>query len=199
VRLLASSAVLTFAAYVFVRFDQGHGWGYRYFHSAWGVVPILAGCAMADRRETEDRLIPFAGATAILSLLFLIPLQMSQIERFISQHLAQLGAPKRPGNNVFLIHPLGGFYVADMIQFDPLLRNKDLLLVSHGALLDTELMQRNWPRAVKISADRTADQWYLGSEDRRQAIPGREGERQFVISQIPHKGLFSTPPNAADR
>jgi hypothetical protein len=185
VRLLASSAILTFAAYLFVRFDQGHGWGYRYFHSAWGVVPILAGCAMADRPQVNARLISFAGATAILSVLFLIPLQAGQIERFISQHLAQLAPASRPGNNVYFIHPLGGFYVADMIQFDPLLRNKDLLLVSHGALLDMQLMQRNWPGAVKVSGGRTADQWYLGSEDRRQAIPGSKDERQFVISQIP--------------
>ena len=51
VRLLVQSAVLTFAGYLFVRFDQGHGWGYRYFHSAWGVIPILAGCAMTPRRS----------------------------------------------------------------------------------------------------------------------------------------------------
>ncbi|MEO7206141.1 MAG: hypothetical protein ABI145_05000, partial [Steroidobacteraceae bacterium] len=88
VRLLVSSAILTFVAYLFVRFDQGHGWGYRYFHSAWGVVPILAGCAMADRPQIEGRLISFAGASAILSLLLLIPFQMRQIDQFIAQHLA---------------------------------------------------------------------------------------------------------------
>ncbi len=185
VHLLTLSAVLTFVAYLFVRFDQGHGWGYRYFHSAWGVVPILAGCAMADRQEINHRLVSFAGATAILSLLFLIPFQLRQIDQFITQHLAQLPQPKRPGNNVYFIHPLGGYYLADMIQIDPLLRNKDLLLVSHGSALDTQLIQRNWPSAVKISSNRAADQWYLGSADRRLAIPGRKDERQFVISQIP--------------
>ena len=80
-----------------------------------------------------------------MSLLLLIPFQMSQIDRFIAQHLAQLAPPKRPGNNIYFIHPLGGFYVADMIQFDPLLRSQDLLLVSHGAALDAQLIQRNWP------------------------------------------------------
>jgi hypothetical protein len=185
VRLLAFSAILTFAAYFFVRFDQGHGWGYRYFHSAWGVVPILAGCAMADRPPASDRLIPFAGASAILSLLLLIPFQMRQIDQFVTQHLAQLAPPRRPGNNIYFIHPLGGSYVADMIQFDPLLRSEDLLLVSHGPALDEQLIQRNWPGAVKVSSNRAADQWYLGTEDRRQAIAEGEGERQFVIEQIP--------------
>jgi hypothetical protein len=185
VRLLASSAALTFVAYLFVRFDQGHGWGYRYFHSAWGVVPILAGCAMADRPQIEGRLISFAGASAILSLLLLIPFQMRQIDQFIAQHLAQLAPPRRPGNNVYFIHPLGGSYLADMIQFDPLLRTQDLLLVSHGAVLDMQMIQRNWPGAVKVSGGPVADQWYLGAEDLRRLIPGSNSERQFVVAHIP--------------
>jgi hypothetical protein len=184
-RLLASSAILTFVGYLFVKFDQGHGWGYRYFHSAWGVIPILAGCALADRIQVNARLSSFAGATAILSLLFLVPFQMSQVEQFISEHLAQLAPPKRPGNNVYFIHPLGGFYLADMIQFDPLLRNQDLLLVSHGAALDTQLIRQNWPGAIKVSDGRAAEQWYLGSLDQRQSIPGRNKDTQFVIVHVP--------------
>ena len=185
VRLLVFSSILTFAAYIFVRFDQGHGWGYRYFHSAWGAVPILAGCAMAGRTPTNHRLASFAGVNAILSLLFLIPFQMNQIDQFITQHLAQLGPPKRPGNNIYFVHPLSGSYLADMIRFDPLLRNQDLFLVSHGSVLDGQMIQENWPEAGKVSGNRAADQWYLGAEDRRHAIPGKD-ETQFVIAHVPH-------------
>ena len=185
VRLLASSAAVTFLGYLFVRFDQGHGWGYRYFHSAWGVIPILAGCAMTERLATNSKLVPFAGAAAILSLLIIVPFQLNQIERFITAHLAQLGPPRRPGNNVYFVHPLGGFYVADMVQFDPFLRDQDLLLVSHGAELDEQLVRQNWPHALKISTTRAADQWYLGPEDNRISTPNRAGQRQFVITHIP--------------
>jgi hypothetical protein len=186
VRLLASSAILTFVGYLFVSFDQGHGWGFRYFHSAWGVIPILAGCAMADRSESDPKLVSFAGATAILSLLIIVPVQLSQIEGFVSQHLAQLDPPKRPGNNIYFVHPLGGFYMADMVQFDPLLRTRDLLLVSHGAELDDRLVRENWPNAVKIVGGPAAEQWYLGQEDVRQPIPGSERRKQFVFTRIPH-------------
>jgi hypothetical protein len=185
VRLLACSATLTFVAYMFVRFDQGHGWGYRYFHSAWGVVPILAGCAIARRAPLDPRIVSFAGASAILSLLLLMPFQISQIEGFIAEHLAQLPKAKGPGNNVYFVHPLAGFYVADMIQFDPQLRDRDLLLVSHGTALDGELVQQNWPHAVKIASTRVADQWYLGPEDQRIRMPGGSASRQFVIADIP--------------
>jgi hypothetical protein len=182
-RLLMQSAILTFAGYLFVRFDQGHGWGYRYFHSAWGAIPILAGCAMArkpvDGREAEPRLIAFAGAAAVLNLLVVMPFQMQQINEFITQHLAQLPAPARPGNNVYFIRPRGGFYVADMVQFDPSLRQHDLLLVSHGAESDAQLMRLNWPDAVQIAGNGAAGQWYLGPHERRQ----------FDI----------IPPSAADR
>jgi hypothetical protein len=184
VRLLAQSAVLTFAGYLFVRFDQGHGWGYRYFHSAWGVIPILAGCAMTGRSDAQHRLVSFAGAAAILNLVVVMPFQMHQISDFISQHLAQLPPPQRPGNNVYFIHPRGGFYVADMIQFDPLLRDRDLKLVSHGTELDGEFIRQNWPGAVKVVSGRAADQWYLGPGDQRLPIPGRENEKHFVFTSV---------------
>jgi hypothetical protein len=192
VRLLTQSAVLTFAGYLFVRFDQGHGWGYRYFQSAWGAVPILAACAMTDRSAAGGRLVSFAGAAAVLNLLVVMPFQMHQINAFIGQHLAQLPPPQRPGNNVYFIHPRGGFYVADMVQFDPLLRDRDLKLVSHGAQLDAELIRQNWPAAVKVATTRAADQWYLGPQDQRVPIIGRAAERHFAISA-------PNPPSAADR
>lgn len=192
VRLLAQSAMLTFAAYLFVRFDQGHGWGYRYFHSAWGAVPILAGCAMkgmaGDESEANLRLVSFAGAAAVLNLLIVMPFQLHQIDDIIAQHLAQLPAPRRPGNNVYFIHPRGGFYVADMVQIDPLLREPDLLLVSRGVDLDTQLIRRNWPGAVKIASERAADQWYLGPQDQR--VPGRNGQPHFEFASGP------IPPSA---
>jgi hypothetical protein len=182
VRLLAQSALLTFVAYLFVRFDQGHGWGYRYFQSAWGAIPILAGCAMTDRSDASRRLVSFAGAAAMLNLIVVMPFQMVQISNFISQHLAQLPPPQRPGNNVYFIHPRGGFYVADMVQTDPLLRQRDLLLASHGAELDAQLIRRNWPGAVKLASRPGADQWYLGPLDQRTPMPDNSGQLHFAFA-----------------
>jgi hypothetical protein len=198
VRLLAQSAILTFTAYIFVRFDQGHGWGYRYFHSAWGAIPILAGVAMSvapegPSQQHGSRLESFAGAAAILSFLILLPLQLYQIHQFISSHLAQLSPEHRPGNNIYFIHPRGGFYVADMVQIDPELRDRDLKLVSRGPIIDTQLVKRNWPSAVKFAGTAAADQWYLGPEDERAPIPGAPGQRHWVFTQIP------SLPSAAGR
>ncbi len=139
VRLLTQSAVITFIGYLFVIYDQGHGWGYRYFHSAWGVVPILAGCAMTERSKSNGRLTAFAGAAAMLNLFLVVPYQMMQIESVIARHSAQLPKPRRPGNNVYFIRDSGGFYTGDLVQMDPMLRETDLLLFSRGPELDAEL------------------------------------------------------------
>jgi hypothetical protein len=137
------------------------------------------------------RLVSFAGAAALLNLLIVMPFQMHQIDEIIAEHLAQLPAPRRPGNNVYFIHPRGGFYMADMVQIDPLLREPDLLLVSRGLGLDTQLIRRNWPGAVKVASERAADQWYLGPRDQR--VPDRNGQPHFEFAPGP------IPPNAAER
>jgi hypothetical protein len=182
VRLLAASAVLTFVAYVFVIFEQGHGWGYRYFHSAWGVVPILAGCAMTGRSESNGRFAAFAGAAAVLNLLIVVPWQLMHIDTVITRHSAQIPKPQRPGNNVYFISADGGFYLADLVQVDPLLRAQDLLLFSRGPELDGELRRQNWPTAELVVRGFGVEEWNLGPRDQRRPSPYAPGIDSFVIA-----------------
>ena len=161
-RLLTLSAVSTFAGYLLINLDQGHGWGYRYFQPAWGIIPILAACALIGRSDTEHGLVTFAGASAILSLLILIPFQLMQIDHFITGHLAMLPPIKRPGGNVYFIDWRGGYYLGDMVQADPLLRSEDLYLATQGAQADEQLIARNWPSAVKCGAAPGVVQWCTG-------------------------------------
>lgn len=181
VRLLAQSAVLTFVGYVFVIFDQGHGWGYRYFHSAWGVIPILAACAMTARPVSTGRLTAFAGAVAILNLVLVLPYQLMQINDVITRHSAQLPKPHRPGNNVYFVR-LSGFYPADLVQSDPLLRSEDLVLFSRGHELDAELLRQNWPTAVLVDRGLSAEEWHLGTQEQRQVTQDLPGVTRFVFA-----------------
>jgi hypothetical protein len=92
IRLLAYSALSTAVAYFAIRFDQGHGWGYRYFHGAWGVLPVLA--ALGVQRLT-DRLGGGKGPAAVVmfvtlsGLVVLGALRSIQVEGFVSAHLLQ--------------------------------------------------------------------------------------------------------------
>jgi hypothetical protein len=184
VRLLMQSAVVTFVAYLFVIFDQGHGWGYRYFHSAWGVIPILAGCAMTGQPGSNGRLAAFAGAAALLSLLLIVPQQMMQIDSMITHHLAQLPKVTRPGNNVYFISVPGGFYSADLIQMDPFLRDEDLILFSRGPELDAELRRQNWPSASLVGRGFRVEEWNLGPEDQRRPPSDPPSSRHFDIAYV---------------
>jgi hypothetical protein len=184
VRLLTQSAMLTFIAYLFVIFDQGHGWGYRYFHSAWGVVPILAGCAMTARPESNGRLAAFAGAAAMLNLFLVVPYQMMQIESIIARHSAQLPKPRRPGNNVYFIRDSGGFYTGDLVQMDPMLREPDLLLFSRGPELDAELRRQNWPAAVLVERKNGIEEWSIGPRGVAEESTG-SGPFVFAYSDRP--------------
>ena len=186
VRLLAWSALATFLGYFFVVFDQGHGWGNRYFHSAWGVLPILAAAALAGGASPErERLTAFAGAAAVLSLLLLVPYQLYEIDHFIGRHLAQIPAPKRPGNDVFFVNPAGGFYVGDMIQNDPELRDPDLRMFSYGPRRDAALVRRLWPDAVEVDWGPYGEEWNLGPVDRRVRIPGARSRRFVFPPKLP--------------
>jgi hypothetical protein len=184
VRLLTQSAVLTFVGYLFVVVDQGHGWGYRYFHSAWGVVPILAGCAMTGRPETHSRLVSFAGAAGVLNLLLVIPFQMNQINEVIVRHAAQIYAPRRPGRNIYFVQ-WGGFYPLDLVQIDPTLRSKDLILASRGEQLDNELLRQNWPGAIKIGYSQWVKQWYVGPLGQQGSAANSGNDKPFNLKFVP--------------
>jgi hypothetical protein len=189
VRLLAWSASLTFAGYCFVRFDQGHGWGYRYFHSAAGCIPILTGVALArSEAVAAPRLIAFVGATAVLSLVVIVPLQLGQIDAVIANHLAQVPAPVGPGRNVYFLKPRGGFYLADMVQIDPLLRGRELILATRGAPLDVELIRQNWPDALKIASGAWGEQWTIAPSP-----PGGSAAKDLPFNRL----TFDNPQSRA--
>ena len=185
VRLLSLSALLTFCGYLFVTFDQGHGWGYRYFHSAWGVIPVLAGAAMA-KTKAQERLIVYAGTLALLSLILVVPLQMFQINQVISWQLAHLTVPLRPGNNIYFVKADSGFYMGDTVQIDPQLRDQDLILASRGVDLDSALILSNWPQARNmVSGAGGTGQWNLGPIDQRRSEPGSANYKHFVFDAVP--------------
>ncbi len=180
VRLMAQSALLTFVGYLFVRFDQGHGWGFRYFHSAWGVVPVLAACAVTQVDESRRRLVSFAASVSLLSVIVLVPYQAHQMQEFIAAHLRQLPPMKRPGNDVVFVRLDRGFYQADLIQIDPFLRDPDLLLVSHGGGADEKFVRDRWPESQRLDWDANAQLWYLGDADHRRFDP-TTGAPRFVL------------------
>jgi len=151
VRLLVVSAVLTFLAYFGVRYTQGHGWGYRYFHSAWGVLPILAAGALLKSRGPEaawrSDLVRFAVTAAVLSLVLGNTLRAVQVDRFIARRLSELPVAEAEGRVTCFVNTQYGYAAEDLLKNDPFLRNRVLYFISHGKSSDAQMVKDMHPRA----------------------------------------------------
>lgn len=150
VQLMFWSAVSTFLGYLFLMSDdQGHGWGDRYFHAAWGVLPILAYAWIVEiRRETPDRarmLLTRIGVGAIAYFLLAFPLRLWQVHNHMQEHLAQVPQSSKgvPGEIVLLNG--SGFYAVDLVQNDPWMRGSKHVLYSQGADKDEAMLRRYFP------------------------------------------------------
>ncbi|HRE16060.1 MAG TPA: hypothetical protein PLW86_03205, partial [Rhodocyclaceae bacterium] len=141
-RLLGLSALVTFFAFFFVRFDQGHGWGYRYFHSAWGVLPIFAALGAMKLVEREGTVVRAQLLVLTLfSLTALNALRLVQVNDFMIQHLAQF-PPRLEGGKRIVLHNGRGYYAYDLIQNDPWLRGNEIVLLYGDEAERKKLLER---------------------------------------------------------
>ena len=150
VQLMFWSAVSVFLGYLFLMpDDQGHGWGDRYFHAAWGVLPILAYAWIVEiRKENPDRagmLLARIGVGAVAYFLLAFPLRLWQVHNHMQEHLAQVPQSSKgiPGKIVLLNGH--GYYAVDLVQNDPWMRGPKHVLYSQGADKDEAMLRRYFP------------------------------------------------------
>lgn len=129
IRLLGASALATFFAYFLIRFDQGHGWGYRYFHPTWGALPVLAALGTAKLMSLPGEGVRWGRTLAVLALASLVAangLRFYQMGSFMSEHLAQ-SPPRASVGFELVMHNDRGYYGLDLIQNDPWLRGNSVV------------------------------------------------------------------------
>jgi hypothetical protein len=175
-RLLIASALTTLLGYVVVTFDQGHGWGYRYFHSAWIALPILAAGALrtfqdmpgADtpsaRREltalfTDAGSQQFVVACALLSLTAGVGFFALQMHEVVSMLTRQEPAYTATERTVVIIDPRPSFYGQDLVQNDPWLRGNVVRMITQGGAADADMMRTHFPGLHRIYVDRYGSVW----------------------------------------
>lgn len=153
--VMAASAALTFLGYFFIPFDQGHGWGYRYFHSAWGALPLLgaAGIVASNFSDPAEaaRVRHRMWLGAVLSISLLLPLRLYQVGDFIAEHLEQMPPPSTAAAQVVMLHGRG-YYAFDLVQNDPWLRDKRTVMLSDGEReAELRVLQRYLPGCSKVT------------------------------------------------
>jgi hypothetical protein len=165
--LLAASAVLTFAGYFFFTPDQGHGWGYRYFHSAWLALPLLAAGALAPRASGVERgtasddgaLTSFVVVASLLMLTVGVGLRAFQIDRYMREHLAQLPAYDGKELRIVLVSQRATSYGADLVQNDPFLRGNVIrMFIEEPAGVPAAVLALH-PEFHRVFVDRHGEVW----------------------------------------
>lgn len=173
IRLLAASAATTVLCYLFFPSDQDHGWGNRYFHAIWFVLPILGAAFLVPRGEQSERMPGLARLAAIMAVLSLTlgnGLRFYQVGHFMEQHLSQRPILSPHQREVCFLDVKRGFYKWDLVQNDPFLRGNRLYLISHGAEDDAALMARLFPGS-RIRGTYSGDTvWVLEQEKTAQEI-----------------------------
>jgi hypothetical protein len=174
-RLLTASALLTLFGYFFVPVDQGHGWGYRYFHSAWMALPLLATAAVFRPTRTAREAGPpaplfedtetegFVVACILLTLVFGVGLRTWQLQDFIARDVAQVPQYGGTERRVIVLDCRLSFYGADLVQNDPWLRGNEIRMYSHGAVADEQMMLQYFPELRRVYADRYGTVWSQAS------------------------------------
>jgi hypothetical protein len=175
-RLLGASALLTLLGYFFVPVDQGHGWGYRYFHSAWMALPLLATAALfrpaqelgeagSPARLFEDKETKgFVAACMLLTLVFGVGFRAWQMQDFVARAVSQVPRYKGAEARVVIIDGRFSFYGGDLVQNDPWLRGNETRMYSHGAAADEQMMAQYYPELRRVFADRYGTVWSQTSD-----------------------------------
>lgn len=162
------AAILTLAGYMFVPVSQGHGWGFRYFHSVWAALPLLATYFVLHSQWLSVRGRHFVLLSTILSLLFCNGIRLGQAYDFIHRHHAQLPLVEaNVGDRMQLvfIDSLQGYYAQDLVQNDPYLRDGTIYLLSRGAALNSQLLQTYFPKATKVRQKGLHTVWLVDKKD----------------------------------
>jgi hypothetical protein len=169
--LLAASALVTLVGYWFVPVDQGHGWGYRYFHAAWMTLPLLATAALFSLPPlVREEVLPsrpslgvetrrLLATCALLSLVFGVSFRGCQIKQFVASNLNQLPQYHGEEKRIVIVDARNSFYGADLVQNDPWLRGNEVRMYSRGSVANEQMMADFYPQFHRVYEDWHGSVW----------------------------------------
>lgn len=158
-RVLLGTFVLTFVFYFFVPFDQGHGWGYRYLHSAWALVPIAAAIFTAQGTQASRSLV----ASSVIAGLLATPMFLWTTRVTISDSIALQPPASRDAKSYVFIANQPSRYTIDLIRNYPSDSGRMIRMLGTDVEGDRKLIHQIAPRAELQSADARGSTWIAPS------------------------------------
>lgn len=132
-RLLLAGVLASFAFFLFFPSTQGHGWGYRYVYATLGNI-VLLGAVGADALAQSLGTVAtrrLAVASAVLTVLFQLPLRAWQIERYVRPFALAHEYVRQLDADVVIVDPTTSWYGIDLVRNDPMLRNRPKVLSAY--------------------------------------------------------------------
>jgi hypothetical protein len=140
--LLGASFIVTVLMYCAFPTDQGLGYGARYYHVAWGALPILASVPLAA--AGWERLRNFTVAAALVGLVLVVPLQAAYAHNLAGISNDPLSKLKQPGVDLCFVD-------FDQVRAPGITMNNNpstqgfLVLISQGQAADQALVDKYFP------------------------------------------------------
>lgn len=137
-RLMLASLLLTFFFYFLFPLDQGHGWGYRYLHPAWGLVPVAIGVLVVSKEQAGN--VRTLAAAAVAAGIVATPVFMLTTRATISTSIAQQ-IPQAPRGNsiIFIDASRPALYTVDLVRNYPHEQSSTIRMMSSGSDADEAL------------------------------------------------------------
>lgn len=157
-KLLLTGFLATYAFYFFVPFDQGHGWGFRYIHPAWGLVPIAAGVFASHAGAKARSFVACAIAAGLLAT----PVFMQQTHRTITVSIDQQPSMPSGARAIVFLAYQPQFYTGDLVRNYPAdLPDRIMMLGTGSAETDARLAKAFDPSAHLLRADQRGSVWLM--------------------------------------
>ncbi len=138
---LLQIALVSIFYFAFVQFNQGHGWGARYFLSVWPAMIIGILALVQSTGQSFPRIGSFVFASCSLSLILLLPVRLYQVEKFVGNFLAADPCRTMLVGEVCLINVRSG-YTLDYVRNDPFFRDGKLRLISRGQTANEQILRK---------------------------------------------------------
>jgi hypothetical protein len=120
---------LTFFFYLFFPHPQGHGWGFRYLHSAYGLLALAAagGAWTLCREGWNGQVSKAVLASVAFSLLIQIPYRIHEIRTMVRPLALTWNYISKQPSDFIIIKTSDFWYSWDLIRNDPWLKQKPLI------------------------------------------------------------------------
>jgi hypothetical protein len=157
--LLGASVATNFGIYLFIRFDQGHGWGFRYMHQTWLAWPILAAFLIQhEKKRAGFSLRRLSALFCLLSVLVVLPLRVVQARLFMQNVLRDRPPAAPPGAAISFVRESEG-EAATFITNDPFLRNSQWKLRFLSQAKSQQVARRYLASARRVQVGKWGETW----------------------------------------